>query len=80
MIWNNRKCQLADDIEADVWPAADGTWNAAVGSDDEPAIWWARGFETEAAGRLAVADWIDRTITQLSNAKVAGLNYVDDGA
>lgn len=80
MIWVDEECRISDGLIAAAWqPFGDSMWAADIRAGDY-CLWASAPLPTEAAAKAAVSDWIDRTITQLSNAKVAGQNYVDDGA
>lgn len=84
MRWEALDCGLSskvsDDLFAFIWPDAGrlGPWRASVENGSDDWVWTAAGLADEFSAKAALVDWIDRTITQLSNAKVAGRPQVDE--
>lgn len=76
MKWVDGECQITSDLNAIIWNFGK-QWDAHINSP-EGSVWIARGFDTEATAKSAVAAWIGKTIAQLGNALAVGEPRVDE--
>lgn len=79
MRWVDGDCRIASGLVAVVWESPlYAPWAARVETNAGSTVWRGENFESEAAAKAAVCGWIDRTCTQMQNAKNAGCQPVDE--